>query len=581
MEEVKRIALFGGSFDPVTNAHRDIIAKLAERFDKVIVMPAAISPFKTNALPSASGEQRVDMLKRACRGIEGVTVSRYELKHEGVSYTVDTIEHLIKKYAAEVFTVIGSEELKYLDKWKDAAKLKEITTFYVIERGGFAAGEQAIKARSLGWRVRVAPFAVGSDSSSLVKIARAFGRDKLPVPSGVAKYIVKNDLYEDYRYITDRYEEFGLKRERVRHIERVAYYAAYLAKRYGVSVHDAVTAALLHDIAKATDESWFKREGLKAPDVSGMPSQIRHAVYGAEIARSCFLIDNEEILDAIRLHTTGGENMSKLAEVIFLADYCEEGREFDGVEEIRLAANESLEKGMYAALCRTIAFIRDGEGELYGATENACEYYKNLVEKKKRKPAKKSEPKTEKSSRKVKRAEDIAPSKTSEETPETTAKVTKTPVAEEAAESETPTTSEEETETEEPEPPETEAFAAPKETPEHKAAHVLAGSIGGFLSEKRGRDILLIDVSERTVVTDYFVIATATSTTQVRALADYVDEKLSKGSGLEPLHRDSNPQWYVMDYGSVIVHIMLPSVREVYSLEHIWSDGANEERIDK
>ena len=563
-QKIVKLALFGGSFDPVTNAHKDIIEKLAERFDLVVVMPTAISPFKTKNLPSASGAQRVDMLRRACREFENVTVSRYELKREGVSYTVETVEHLKEKYNAEVSTVIGSEELPYIGKWKDCARLKELTTFYVIERIGYPADKAAKKAIARGYKVRIAPFGVGSESSSEVKLARAFGKDKLPVPKNVAKYIEKNGLYEDYRFITERYEEFGLKKERVEHTERVARAAVSLAKTYGVSSHDALVAALLHDIAKETDEKWFERSGLTAPDTAGMPKKIRHALYGAAIAKNCFGIDDGEILEAIRLHTTGGEEMSGLAEVIDLADYSEEGRDFDGVDKIRLAARESLKKGMYAALEHTLEFLDDEGGEIYYLTRNAYDYYKSLCVKGK------------------KTAENTAKAK-----PEKAAKKTVKPVADKketsAPEQPAPT-------------PEEEIIGVSanvanaseissvssrnkggEHSPEHEKAHALAREIGGFLCEKKGKDVMLIDVSERTVVTDYFVIATANSTTQVRSLADYVDEKMSKGKGIEPLHRDNNPQWYVVDYGNVIVHVFLKSVREVYSLERLWSDGNNEE----
>ncbi len=128
------VALFGGSFDPVTDAHKEIITKLSERFDRVVVMPAAVSPFKTKSLASASGAHRAEMLKRATRNMKNVTVSKYELKKDGVSYTVDTLKHLIDKYdGAKVYTVIGSEELPRLGEWKDTDELKILTTFYVVK----------------------------------------------------------------------------------------------------------------------------------------------------------------------------------------------------------------------------------------------------------------------------------------------------------------------------------------------------------------------------------------------------------------------------------------------------------------
>ena len=104
---------------------------------------------------------------------------------------------------------------------------------------------------------------------------------------------------------------------------------------------------------------------------------------------------------------------------------------------------------------------------------------------------------------------------------------------------------------------------------------LLAEAVARFLDEKKGRDISIIDISGRSIIADYFVIASATSTTQVRAPADYVDEKLSKEFGIEPLHRDSDKKWIAVDYGSVIVHIFYEEMREFYQLERLWSDGSN------
>ena len=104
---------------------------------------------------------------------------------------------------------------------------------------------------------------------------------------------------------------------------------------------------------------------------------------------------------------------------------------------------------------------------------------------------------------------------------------------------------------------------------------LLAEAVARCLDEKKGRDISILDISGRSIIADYFVIASATSTTQVRALADYVDEKLSKEFGLEPLHRDSDKKWIAVDYGSVIVHIFYEEMREFYQLERLWSDGSN------
>ena len=110
-------------------------------------------------------------------------------------------------------------------------------------------------------------------------------------------------------------------------------------------------------------------------------------------------------------------------------------------------------------------------------------------------------------------------------------------------------------------------------------AHELAEKIAAVIDEKKGRDIVIIDISEKSVLADYFVIASGRSTTAVRSLCDNVEEKLSK-EGIEPVRRDgmNETKWIVMDYGSVILHVFHEETREYYRLERLWVDGANCER---
>ena len=105
-------------------------------------------------------------------------------------------------------------------------------------------------------------------------------------------------------------------------------------------------------------------------------------------------------------------------------------------------------------------------------------------------------------------------------------------------------------------------------------AHELAEKIAAVIDEKKGRDIVIIDISEKSVLADYFVIASGRSTTAVRSLCDNVEEKLSK-EGIEPVRRDgmNETKWIVMDYGSVIVHIFHNDEREFYSLEKLWAEA--------
>lgn len=95
------------------------------------------------------------------------------------------------------------------------------------------------------------------------------------------------------------------------------------------------------------------------------------------------------------------------------------------------------------------------------------------------------------------------------------------------------------------------------------------------LDSKKARDIRAIDIHAQSVLADYFVIAGASSSTQLHALADEVEFQLSQ-RGAEPMRVEGigNDNWVLIDYGAVIVHIFLDKAREFYDLERLWCDGA-------
>ena len=97
------------------------------------------------------------------------------------------------------------------------------------------------------------------------------------------------------------------------------------------------------------------------------------------------------------------------------------------------------------------------------------------------------------------------------------------------------------------------------------------------LDSKKGLDIQLIKVSDITALTEYFIIATGTSSTQVKALADEAEYQLSK-QGVEPHHIEGRSTgWILLDYSDVVVHVLNEQAREFYDLERLWADG---EQID-
>ena len=102
------------------------------------------------------------------------------------------------------------------------------------------------------------------------------------------------------------------------------------------------------------------------------------------------------------------------------------------------------------------------------------------------------------------------------------------------------------------------------------------------LSEKRGRDIVTLYVRERTSLCDYFVIASAGSASQIKAMGERVEELVEKELGIEPTRAEGvrDGRWAVLDYGDVIVHIFNDETRLFYHLERLWKDGGNLERFD-
>ena len=102
----------------------------------------------------------------------------------------------------------------------------------------------------------------------------------------------------------------------------------------------------------------------------------------------------------------------------------------------------------------------------------------------------------------------------------------------------------------------------------------LAIEIAKILDKKKAQDVRVLKVESLTVLTDYFVIASGTSTTQVAALADEVDFALSQ-KGIKPYNTEGfdSKNWVLLDYSNVIVHVFVPNSRAYYDLEHLWADG--------
>lgn len=148
---------------------------------------------------------------------------------------------------------------------------------------------------------------------------------------------------------------------RFNHSLKVMEASIRLAEKYGEDVEKAALAGLVHDCAKDLKRDTIlptcRKYGIIIDDITGRQLELLHGQIGSHMAREVFGIECPRILDAIAEHTMGRPGMDKLSSIVFIADYIEAGRDYDGVDEIRKAADESLEKAIVAGIDNTIRHI--------------------------------------------------------------------------------------------------------------------------------------------------------------------------------------------------------------------------------
>ena len=152
-----------------------------------------------------------------------------------------------------------------------------------------------------------------------------------------------------------------LGEKRLIHIKSVVKTALGLAKNYGLDLEKVEVAALLHDCAKHRDKNILLKKasdfGIILDVVMMHNEELIHAQLGAEIARREYGISDEDILNAIRYHTTGRVNMTLLEKIIYIADYIEPLRTTPRVETVREVAYENIDEAILMAMDSTISFL--------------------------------------------------------------------------------------------------------------------------------------------------------------------------------------------------------------------------------
>ncbi len=388
-----RMALYGGSFDPIHNGH----IELAEAFvralslDKVVFMPTATPPHKLKS-EMAAAEHRLAMCRLATEHLPWAEVSDAEILRGGASFTVDTLTELTAQYPdTEWFLLTGADMFITLSSWYRFADIARMATLCTVPRDDTDAETlkaHAARMQAQGARCFVLPRAVTQVSSTqLREMAKAGENMSALIPPAVAAYMGAKRLYaaaDHMRQLDDEEQYLDILRTRLTekryaHSLAVADRAVLLAKKYGADEKKARKAGLLHDIMKDTDQNTqlqiLQEFGILLDTATRVSPPLWHAVTGAAFLQHILHID-EDVITAVRYHTTGRAEMSLLEKVVYLADFTSADRDYPDVDTMRALSEESIPAAMLYALQYTVTDLTNRAKPIHPDTINA---YNELV----------------------------------------------------------------------------------------------------------------------------------------------------------------------------------------------------------
>jgi nicotinate-nucleotide adenylyltransferase len=190
-----RVGVFGGTFDPPHVGHLLVAsdAREALKLDRLIFVPAGAQPFKIDRPPVASGQDRVEMLRLAIADDANYVVDDAEINRKGLSFTVDTLEHLSERNpAAKLFLLLGEDLLAGFEQWRNPARIRELATLAAVRRAG--PGSSGVEPIAPGV-VMVSTRRVDVSSTEIRERLRAGKSIKGFVPESVERFIDARGLY--------------------------------------------------------------------------------------------------------------------------------------------------------------------------------------------------------------------------------------------------------------------------------------------------------------------------------------------------------------------------------------------------
>lgn len=382
-----RIALYGGSFNPPHLGHQEAAKTAAEELqpDMLLIMPDNIPPHKDMAQGSPDARQRLELCKLAFGDVPGAVVSDMEISREGRSYTADTVSRLRERYPDdELILIVGTDMLESFEKWYRFEYLLQNCTVAALSRaeddGDLIRGKAACFEQKYKAKIIVLPHVPVEVSSTDIREGLRLRRGRDVLDDKVYSCIIKNGWYEalpELSWLREKAYAY-LAPKRVAHVAGCESEAVLLAKRWGEDEEAAATAGILHDVTKklSYDEQLIlcQKYGIICDKAELSAPKLLHAKTGAALARAEFGV-SEEIYEAIRWHTTGKKDMTLLEKIIYLADYIEPNRDFEGLEELRELAYSDIDAAMALGLEMSLEDIRSRGDEPYKDTVEAYEWY--------------------------------------------------------------------------------------------------------------------------------------------------------------------------------------------------------------
>ncbi|WP_069997944.1 nicotinate-nucleotide adenylyltransferase [Cellulosilyticum sp. I15G10I2] len=395
--QITKLAIMGGTFDPIHIGHLVTAEEVRHEFniDEVLFVPTGHPPHKSN-INMTTSEHRYLMTVLATAANANFKVSRLEIEREGVTYTIDTIKEIKKVYGRDVrlYFITGADAIHKILTWKESEELLQICDFVAVTRPGHNTEELLHQIEELKRTYQTSIHflevpALAISSSNIRDRIHNMKPIKYLVPQEVENYIKKYNLYEYKIYLTTEerermcsYVASKMSPKRYAHTRGVIEMAIEFANVYKINCDEVFIAALFHDIAKelplAEKENLCRQYKIELDDFEKRHLDLAHGKIGAAMLENEWKITKPSILDSIRYHTVGREEMCDLEKVIYLADMTEEGRSpYKGKEQIKSLALYDLNRAMYKALYSSYNYVTHLLGEeIHPITFKLLEHYK-------------------------------------------------------------------------------------------------------------------------------------------------------------------------------------------------------------